>query len=140
MFGNKRDDLDYVGFYTKTNDVNSNKNESSIIPNFIWVIIGILFIIFIIRELFVMFTVGVFVNEASKMNTQIIKATDQFQKEIIDGSKKANESMQRLGTFNPPQTIQPNQQEKNEAKQKALEKFQEHKEQTEKPNIKIEMH
>lgn len=106
MFGNKRDDLDYIGFYTKTDNVQKNENESKIVPNFIWTIVGILFIVFIIRELFLMFTVGVFVNEASKMNTQITKATNQFQKEIIESSKQANESMQRLRTFNPPQPVQ----------------------------------
>lgn len=133
MFGNKRDDLDYVGFYTKTNDVNTNKNQSSFIPNFIWTIIGILFIVFIIRELFIMFTVGIFVNEASKMNTQITKATNQFQKEIIDGSKQANESMQKLRTFNTPQVVQPIQQEQPKT-------IIEQKEEKKKQNIKIEMH
>lgn len=138
MFGHKRDDLDYVGFYTETNDVNTNKDERSIIPNFIWIIIGVLFIIFIIRELFVMFTVGVFVNEASKMNTHIIKATDQFQQEIIDGSKRANESMQRLRTFNPPQTIQPSQQAPIQQEQPKT--ITQPKEEKKNPNIKIEMH
>jgi len=139
MFGNKRDDLDYLGFYTKTNDVHTNKNESRIVPNFIWTIVGILFIIFIIRELFVMFTVGVFVNEASKMNTQITKATDQFQKEIVEGSKQANESMQRLRTFNPPQPVQQAPQQiiiQQVPPKTIIEPKAEKKE----SNIKIEMH
>jgi len=64
-------------------------------------------------------------NEASKMNDQIIKTTNEFQKEITEGSQKANESMQRLRSYNPPpQNIEKQPRSKEEIKR----------------DIKIEMH